>query len=330
MQQPNSGKNVDSSSFTRYHWYLVDTRFLESFIAVVDNGSIAEAARRLDLTPAAVAKRIRALEHQIGARLVASSGRVVRSTEAGVAILDRARSFLAEARDLKLVATNRKPSGEFRLGALTSAVSEILPDLMMVWTEKYPQVELRLIRATSAILYHRVLDGDLDAAIMAEPPFAIPKTCDWRLLREEPLIVLTSAQTFTRDPHHLLKTEPFIRIERTSWAGRLIDGYLRGAGIQPHERFELTGIDLIAVLVDRGLGVTLMHDSGPMWLKGLAVTKITVPKNAFARRIGLLWSSASARIQMVNTFLDEAVPVFARGTAASSKKIKNRNTAGRR
>jgi DNA-binding transcriptional LysR family regulator len=266
----------------------MDTRFLESFIAVVDNGSIAEAARRLDLTPAAVAKRIRALEHQIGARLVARSGRVVRSTEAGVAILDRARSFLAEARDLKLVATNRKPSGEFRLGALTSAVSEILPDLMMVWTEKYPQVELRLIRATSAILYHRVLDGDLDAAIMAEPPFAIPKTCDWRLLREEPLIVLTSAQTFTRDPHHLLKTEPFIRIERTSWAGRLIDGYLRGAGIQPHERFELTGIDLIAVLVDRGLGVTLMHDSGPMWLKGLAVTKITVPKNAFARRIGLL------------------------------------------
>jgi Bacterial regulatory helix-turn-helix protein, lysR family len=67
MQQPNSGKNVDSSSFTRYHWYLMDTRFLESFIAVVDNGSIAEAARRLDLTPAAVAKRICALEHQIGA-----------------------------------------------------------------------------------------------------------------------------------------------------------------------------------------------------------------------------------------------------------------------
>jgi DNA-binding transcriptional LysR family regulator len=307
----------------------MDTRFLESFVAVVDNGSIAEAARRLNLTPAAVAKRIRALEYQIGARLVARSGRVVRSTEAGSAILDRARNFLAEARDLKLVATNRKPSGEFRLGVLTSAVSEILPDLMIVWTHKYPQIELRLMRATSTILYHRILDGDLDAAIMAEPPFAIPKACDWRFLREEPLVVLAPAQRSVRDPHLLLKTEPFIRNERTSWAGRLIDGYLRGAGIQPHERFELSGIDLIAVLVDRGLGVSLMHDSGPMWLKGLAVTKIAVPKNGFARRIGLLWSRASARIRMVHTFLDEALPVFARGTANQSK-IKNRNSASRR
>jgi DNA-binding transcriptional LysR family regulator len=306
----------------------MDTRFLESFIAVVDNGSIAEAARRLSLTPAAVAKRIRALEHQVGARLVARSGRVVRSTEAGTAILDRARSFLVEVRDLRLVATNRKPSGEFRLGAMT-AVSEILPDLMVVWMRKYPQVELRLMRMTSAILYHRVLDGDLDAAIMAEPPFAIPKTCDWRFLREESLVVLAPAQTSIRDPHQLLKTEPFIRNERTSWAGRLIDGYLRGAGIQPHERFELSGIDLIAVLVDRELGVSLMHDSGPLWLKGLAVTKIAVPKNAFARRIGLLWSRASPRIRMVHTFLDETVPVFARGTAAPSK-VKDRDSASRR
>src|SRR5262249_32563941 len=155
------------------------------------------------------------------------------------------------------------------------------PDLMIVWTQKYPEVELRLTRMTSAILYHRVLDGDLDAAIMAEPPFAIPKTCDWRFLREEPLVVLAPAQRSSRDAHLLLKTEPFIRNERTSWAGRLIDGYLRAASIQPHERLELSGIDLIAVLVDRGLGVSLMHDSGPMWLKGLAIQKIALPKNAF-------------------------------------------------
>ena len=297
----------------------MDTRFLESFVAVVDNGSIAEAARRLGLTPAAIAKRIRSLEHQIGARLVTRSGRVVRPTEAGVAILDRARTFLAEARDLKLVAANRKPSGEFRLGALNSAVSELLPDLLVVWTQKYPQVELRLMRAASAALYHRVLEGDLDAAIIAEPPFAIPKSCGWRFLREEPLVVLAPASTSIRDPHRLLKTEPFIRNERTNWAGRLIDGYLRGAGIQPHERFELAGIDLIAVLVDRGLGVSLVHDTGPLWLKGLSIRKVAVPKNAFARRIGLLWSRTSTRIRMVHTFLQEAVPAFSRDNAATTK-----------
>jgi DNA-binding transcriptional LysR family regulator len=307
----------------------MDTRFLESFVAVVDNGSIAEAARRLDLTPAAIAKRIRALESQIGARLVARSGRVVRSTEAGAAILERSRNVLAEARDLKMVASNGKPSGEFRLGALTTAVSELLPELMIVWTQKYPQVELRMMRTTSADLFGRVLDGNLDAAIMAEPPFAIPKSCDWRFLREEPLVVLAGASTAIRDPHLILQNEPFIRNERTSWAGRLIDGYLRQAGIQPHQRFELSGIDLIAVLVDRGLGVSLMHDSGPLWLKGLSIKEIAVPTNPFARRIGLLWSRASARIRMVHTFLEEAAIVFERGHAQPRDARQRRATRRR-
>ena len=74
----------------------MDTRFLESFVLAVDNGSIAEAARRLNLTAAAVAKRIHALENEIGAALVTRSGRTIRPTEAGAAIVQRARRFLAE------------------------------------------------------------------------------------------------------------------------------------------------------------------------------------------------------------------------------------------
>ena len=47
----------------------MDSRFLESFVMVIDNGSIAEAARRLNITAAGVAQRIRSLETDIGARL---------------------------------------------------------------------------------------------------------------------------------------------------------------------------------------------------------------------------------------------------------------------
>ena len=82
----------------------MDTRFLETFLMTVDNGSIAEAARRLNLTAAAVAKRIRALESEIGTVLVSRSGRTIRPTEAGVAIVQRARHFVSEARDFKSIA----------------------------------------------------------------------------------------------------------------------------------------------------------------------------------------------------------------------------------
>ena len=79
----------------------MDTRFLETFLIAIDNGSIAEAARRLNLTAAAVAKRIHTLESEIGTVLVTRSGRTIRPTEAGAAIIERARHFLIEARDFK-------------------------------------------------------------------------------------------------------------------------------------------------------------------------------------------------------------------------------------
>jgi DNA-binding transcriptional LysR family regulator len=286
----------------------METRFLESFVTVIEAGSIAEAARRLNLTAAAVAKRIRALESDIGTALLCRSGRTVSPTEAGAAIFDRARHFLGEARDLKSAASTDRLSGQLRLGAFQSALSGLLPNILVRMTEKYPRIDVHIIRDTSAQLYRGVLDGDIDAAIIAQPPFAIPKPCDWRVLREEPLIVLTRAPATSRDPHDLLVSEPFIRLDRNLWPGRLIDGYLRKTGIRPRERFELDGTEAIAVMVDRGLGVSLVHDWAPPWPEGLSLAKLPVPNPdpVFARRIGLMWVRASVRLRLVQAFLDQA------------------------
>ena len=186
MQNRVLKQNVDNSSFSRYFLFRMDTRFLESFVTVVDGGSIAEAARRLNLTPAAVGKRIRALESEIGARLLLRSGRNVGPTEAGAAILARARNFLGEVRDLKSSAAYDRPSGELRLGAFHTALSGLLPDILMLMEEKFPQIEINIARGNSVELYPKVLAGDLDAAIIAQPPFAISEVCDWREMREEP------------------------------------------------------------------------------------------------------------------------------------------------
>jgi DNA-binding transcriptional LysR family regulator len=268
----------------------MDTRFLETFLIAVDHGSIAEAARRLNLTAAAAAKRIRALEAELGAVLVLRSGRAIRPTQAGAAIVERARHFLIAARDFKSIAAADRPTGQLRLGAFQSALSGMLPDILALMKENYPQIDVHITRGISSELYRKVLDGDdLDAAIITQPSFAIPKSCDWRLLREEPLIVLTQAPATSRKPHAILASEPFIRMDRNLWPGRLVDGYLRKAGIRPHERFELDGVEAIAVMVDRGLGVSLLPDWAPPWPEGLSLAKLPVPNAAsFARRIGLV------------------------------------------
>lgn len=74
----------------------MDTRFLETFLLVADTGSIAAAARRLNITSAAVAQRMRILEDEIGFQLIMRSGRTVSTTEAGAAIVGRVREFLSQ------------------------------------------------------------------------------------------------------------------------------------------------------------------------------------------------------------------------------------------
>jgi len=219
----------------------MDTRFLESFVAVVEQGSLAEAARRLNLTPAAVAQRIRALESEIGVHLLFRSGRTVRPTQSGAAILVHARDFLGHIRDLKSIAANDTPSGELRLGAVQSAKAGLLPNILSGMAKNYPQIEIHIVGDMPAPLYAKVLSGELDAAMIVKPPFPSPKACDWRVLRKEPLIVLTSASASVRDPHVALTSEPFIRLDRTGWAGRLVDRYLRHAHIRPKERFRHHG-----------------------------------------------------------------------------------------
>jgi DNA-binding transcriptional LysR family regulator len=84
----------------------VDTQFLRTFVYIVDHGSMAAAARLLNITPAAVAQQIRTLERQIGTPLIARAGRTVSVTEAGARILERAREILRAAEDLRTVAND--------------------------------------------------------------------------------------------------------------------------------------------------------------------------------------------------------------------------------
>jgi DNA-binding transcriptional LysR family regulator len=307
----------------------MDTRFLESFVTVVEQGSIAEAARRLNLTAAAVAHQIRTLEDEFGARLLARSGRTVRPTEAGAGILAHARDFLGRVRDFKSIAANDTPAGELRLGAVQSAKSGLLPGILSVMTKKYPQIEVRIVGDTAAPLYAKVLDGDLDAAIAMKPIFPLPKTCGWRLLREEPLIVLTPGSATVRDSNAALASEPFIRLDRRGWAGRLVDDYLRQARIRPRERFEVDALETIAVMVDRGLGVALVPDWAPPWPEGLSLRKLSVSNHSYTRYVGLLWNRASLRIRLVHTFLEVAETVLAPGRDSASKRKRGSVMRGR-
>ncbi|MHC6218702.1 LysR family transcriptional regulator [Stenotrophomonas acidaminiphila] len=283
----------------------METQFLNTFVTVVDRGSMAAAARMLHITPAAVAQQIRTLERELGAPLIARAGRTVSVTAEGARILQRARNLLRDVSDLRSVANESGMAGELRLGACPTALAGLVPDILARMVAKFPEINVFIRPGYSADLYGAVEAGDLDAAMVLQAPFSLPKTCDWQLLREEPMVVLAPARLAARDPHDLLRDEPLIRYDRHEWGGRQADEYLRRVGIVPRERFELNALNAIAVMVDRGLGVSLVPDWARPWPEGLAVARLPLPEPCEPRRIGMVWSRSSVRIRQVNALLEE-------------------------
>ena len=90
---------------------------------------------------------------------------------------------------------------------------------------------------------------EIDAAICLHPEFAVPKSMAWKLLRAEPLVVLAPSHMAHEDPLDLIRREPFVRYDRSLGGGKQADRYLRKRGIAPNERFELSSLLAIALMV---------------------------------------------------------------------------------
>jgi DNA-binding transcriptional LysR family regulator len=298
----------------------MDTRYVQSFVAVIECGSIAEAARRLDLTAAAVAARVRSLEGDLGAPLIQRSGRHVRPTPEGLKILESANTVLRSVRDMQAIAQHGETQiGELRVGVFVSAMTSLLPSVLQRVYAAYPDVTIFVEPGSSVELCRKVGAGELDVAIVVEPQFAVPKTCDWYALIEEPLVVVAPRAMGGRNAHDLLQSEPFIRYDRSVLGGRLADRYLRDHNIHPRLRLEIDGLLAIAALVDKGLGVSLLPDWSAMWTSGLAISRIPLPNRAPVRRIGLITARHTPHVMLARAFSHETVELFGRREAPPEK-----------
>ncbi|MGB6102330.1 MAG: LysR family transcriptional regulator [Pusillimonas sp.] len=283
---------------------------MQSFVAVVEAGSFAEAARRLDLTSAAIAARIKALEKDLGVTLVKRSGRSVKPTENGIRILENTKAVIRDIRDLRAMALDGNQLGEFRIGCFVSALTSVLPPLLKRVYEQYPGISIFVTPGASVELCRKVANGELDAAIVVEPQFTVPKNCCWLPLMDEPLVVIAHSSLKNQPAHHLLQTQPFIRYDRNIYGGQLADRYLRDHQLRPKQRLEIDGIQPIAALVHEGLGVSLIPDWSSMW-QSLSIARIPLPGRAPVRRNGLIWNQQGHHKKMASLIYQQAKDIFA-------------------
>lgn len=288
----------------------MNTKLFSTLLAVHRYGSMAEAARRLNLTHGGVAQQIRALEEELGAELVRRAGRVVHLTNAGHRILAQAQKIVEDIDSLAALANADELRGELQLAAGSTVLTHKMADILVVLNSRYPDIRVNLISGISADFYGMVENNVLDAAIAIEPNFALPKSLGWRFLTEEPFFLLTSIKNQGKDPMQLLRDEAFIRYHRGSWVRDRIDAYLKSIGITPRGNYELASTETIVTLVNRGLGNAIVPSSWHLWRRGTDVLSLPLDPVCPARRLGLLWARGSPRLQLIEAFWNAAAQVY--------------------
>lgn len=119
---------------------------LEFFVLLARHGSLAAAARALDLTPPAATKRLAQLESTLGVRLVNRTTRASRLTPEGETYLHYAQRILAELREMEDAVTSARavPRGLLRVNAPLGFGRTVIAPLVSTFAQRYPQVEVQL------------------------------------------------------------------------------------------------------------------------------------------------------------------------------------------
>lgn len=244
----------------------MDTRFLKSLIAVVETGSIAGAARRQGLTATAVSQRIRVLEDEFGTPLLSREARSAKPTAACLGLLPRARQLVLDAARLTGELEEGGLTGILRLGAISTALYDYVPSILTAFREQATKAELSIRPGSSKDLFEELMNGDLDAAILVSPPFALPKVLRSETLANQPLVHIAPALAADRDKA-TIETEdlPWIAYDRTSWGGQIVWAHFAGGNPDGRIICELDSLETIAFMVEQGLGQAIV----PAW-SGLA------------------------------------------------------------
>jgi DNA-binding transcriptional LysR family regulator len=281
-------------------------RELKTFIAVCRHGTFASAGAHIGLTQSAVSAQIHRLEQKLGYALFDRTGRSARLNGAGKQTLALAEELMTLYARLAEHGGAAEESGMVRVGAIASAQVSFLPEAIAAFRGELPGWRIQIVPGVSLTLLGQVDAGELDIAVMIRPPFALPSELEWRTLAMEPFVLLAPSSMRGKTWRALLESQPFIRYDRGSFGGRLVDRFLRRTRVTVRDAIELDELQAIAQLVSRGLGVALVPRtvSQRAWPRG--VVELELDDDTFHREIGLVERAPHSR-QPVASRLAECI-----------------------
>jgi DNA-binding transcriptional LysR family regulator len=233
---------------------------LESFYWIARLGTFRAAAAQLNLTQPTISLRIRGLEQAVGVALFERAGRRLRLTAEAAQLLPQVERMIGLAAELSSRPGGADPlRGRLRLGAPDSFGLICLPELLASLKLQYPELHIAVTIDNSAVLGRRLIDRDLDVAVLVDPAPAAH-------VRSAPLGTMTLAWVAAPGlglprrivrPEHLLQQEIFTNPEPSNLLP-LIRRWFASAGLRPTRLSTCNSLSVILTLTMAGAGVSLL------------------------------------------------------------------------
>lgn len=255
----------------------LDIPNLYAFITVADTGSFSVASEQLFLTQPAISKRISALESELDIKLFDRIGRKVMLTEAGTALLSRARAILNQVEDSKRAIQNLSGhiGGKLSIGTSHHIGLHRLPPILRAFTHKYPEVELDLHFMDSEEACNAIEHGELELGIVTLPlePAKVlqtkeiwPDPLDIIVNQSHPLGLLKSITTKDLAKHSAILPT------RGTYTRQIFEHTMRKHKLELKVGLSTNYLETIKMMVSVGLGWSVLPRS--MLNKELKILKI--------------------------------------------------------
>lgn len=292
----------------------ISTKQLRYFHALSRLRHFGKAADQCAVTQPALSMQIKDLEETLGLCLVVRGKSSISLTPDGEEVARRAEKVLSGIQDIGDYAKTRAGtlSGVFRLGIIPTVAPYILPKLLPVLGKAHPDLELKLRETTTSRLTDELLQGQLDAILVALP--IQHNDLETRKIFEDPFFLVTNDQNplASDNPHKILEENNLLLLEEGHCLRDQAISLCDMVSKEALSQFGATSLKTLLELVANNQGVTLI----PKIAARIELTKesklrlIRFPDPEPTRTIGLVWRKSSPRHKDFTALSDEIIKLM--------------------
>jgi LysR family transcriptional regulator, low CO2-responsive transcriptional regulator len=240
----------------------LDSRQLRAFTTLARTGSFTQTARELHLTQSAISHSMKALEGDVGCRLLDRLGKKVALTQAGEQLLHHAAKIVLEMDSARssLGKLGKWGKGRLRLGASTTACQYIIPPVLREFKESFPEHVISIEPGDTSGMVSALLGHRIDLALSLEP--ANESQLEFHPLFTDELSFLVGAQhpwaQAGRVERDEITKQNFILYGKSSVTFKLVEEYFRKENMVLNAVLEVGSMEATKELVKLGLGVAVL------------------------------------------------------------------------